>query len=60
MEACIDFAYQNYAKRRSQGYQKTRELTTKRGFNVEVTEIAHDDRDKSPCSTIFKVKTLKP
>lgn len=58
MEACIEFAVQNYINRRGEGYKKSRTITTKRGFKVEVTEERHPDNEKSPCSNIFIVTDI--
>jgi hypothetical protein len=55
MEACIEFALKNYKNRKSEGYKKSRTITTKRGFKVDVTEEKHPDNDNSPCSNIFIV-----
>ena len=60
MEACVEFVYQNYRRRRSDGYKKTRTITTKRDFKVEVTEAEHPDNVDSPCSVIFKVIHAPP
>ena len=58
MEACIKFAYENYARRNIDGYVPTREVTTDRGFKVEVTEHEHPDKENSRCSVIFNVKEV--
>jgi hypothetical protein len=58
MEACIKFVYQNYTRRRTEGYKDTRTITTKRGYKVDVTEVNHPDKEKSVCSVIFEIKKL--
>lgn len=56
MEACIEFAHQNYRQRLGVGYGPARSITTRRGFNLEVVEEDHPNKEDSACSVIFKVK----
>ena len=52
MEACIAFAFENYCTRE---YKDSRDIRTKRGFNLRVTE--RPDKTSSPhsCSTVLKL-----
>jgi len=58
MEACMEFAYQNYRQRLGAGYKPKRCITTKRGFKVEVVEEDHPNKETSVCSVIFNVKKI--